>query len=79
MSCKKSTQLRTILIPELEEAMAKQVVPREWTPREIAILKRYYNRVPLRVLKDHLPGRTRDAIRTKAQHMDLSYNRGAGP
>lgn len=51
MSAKKCTHLRnndTIIIPELEEAMERyQPHKTTWTAGDLAVLKRYYGRVPI--------------------------------
>lgn len=54
----KSTQMRTsdtIIIPELEEVMARyQPHIRDWTAAERSVLKRYYARVPISSLETTL-------------------------
>lgn len=58
MSARKSTQMRTadtIVIPELEEAMARyQPHKFAWSDNDIAILKKYYGRVPVTLLETYL-------------------------
>jgi hypothetical protein len=61
----------TIVIPELEEAMQTHH-SRDWSLKEEAILKKYYNRVPIALLLKHLPGRSHGCIRSKAQHMEIT-------
>lgn len=55
---RKSTHLRTpdtIIIPELEEAMARfQPHKHSWSDTEIATLKKYYGRVPITLLESTL-------------------------
>jgi hypothetical protein len=46
--------MNEIIIPELEQA-AENYRPRgQWSDDEIAILKRYYGRVPITKLRDHV-------------------------
>lgn len=61
-----------IQIPELEEAMAsfKPHTP-FWTEKEIAIVSKYYGKVPLAKLKEHLPMRSEHAIQHKARQLGL--------
>ena len=54
----KSTQMRThdtIIIPELEEAMERyQPHKTTWSAGDLAVLKRYYGRVPITALESTL-------------------------
>jgi hypothetical protein len=67
----------TILIPELEEAMQNHHT-RDWSLNEEAILRKYYNRVPISMLQKHLPGRSHGCIRSKAQHMMITTPKKEG-
>ena len=62
---------KEIIIPELEE-LAKTFIPhgRPWTKKEIAQLKLYYGRVPLRRLATAL-NRGAEATRKKADELGL--------
>lgn len=60
-------------MPELERA-PKAARLRPWSQDEIALLARYYGKVPIqqlaRVLRErHPPGRTYDAIKCKARQL----------
>lgn len=69
MSARKSTQMRTadtIVIPELEEAMANFKPRYSWTEKDVAILKRYYGKVPMTLLSGQLH-RSVDSIHKYAQ------------
>jgi len=59
-----------IIIPELEEAMATFVPRASWTEREEAILRRYWGKVPVRMLETTLK-HSLPSIRTKVQNMGL--------
>lgn len=77
MSARKSTQMRTpnlIVIPELEEAMARYL-PRKysWTDTEIATLKKYYGRVPITMLESTLH---RKSTKIHEKVVELSGTRG---
>lgn len=54
---------KEIVVPELE-AHAKTYKPRNrpWSQREIAIVKKYYGRVPIAELLKHLDDRTINAL-----------------
>ena len=60
-----------IIIPDLEQA-AEQYRPHGWTTKELAILTKYYNRVPVLLLMKHLPGKTKSAIQGKAVVLGLT-------
>jgi hypothetical protein len=64
------TTYKEIVIPDLEKAMST-FVPREWSQKETDIVKKYYGKVPADLLMKHLPGRTKAAMRSKAQNMGL--------
>jgi len=76
---KKSTQMNTIVIPELEPyRLAGKIVKGsgiEWSPEEIAILQKYYGYCHVKFLLKYLPDRTHCQILSKASRMGLS-NRG---
>jgi hypothetical protein len=61
-----------IVIPELEKQ--RKVVVNWWTDADIAILKEYYGKVPIRALKEAL-NRTRASIDHKARELDLTHPR----
>ena len=76
MSARKSTQMHTpdpIIIPELEEAMANFKPRCGWTENEIAILKRYYGKVPMSALSAQLH-RSIDSIHKYAQMHGIRGN-----
>lgn len=62
----------TITIPELEE-LVQNYVPkhRDWTEREIAIVRKYYKKVPTEALEKALPGRSINTIRQTAQRYGI--------
>ena len=73
---RKSTQLRTdtIEIPELEEAMARfQPHKKDWSDRDIAILKKYYGRVPIQSLESTLH---RQTVKIHEKAIELGTERG---
>jgi len=45
---------------------------KNWTTDEDAILLKYYESVPIKMLIKHLPGRTEDACRNRAGKLGLS-------
>jgi hypothetical protein len=62
------------VIPELEEAMARyQPHKLSWSDKDIAILKKYYGRVPVTALESTLHRRS-NAIHDKA--VELGCERG---
>ena len=67
----KAIEENTIVIPELEEAV-KSYRPYKysWTPDEIAVLKRYYNWVPLQRLIEYFH-RSGPSIHAKARELKL--------
>jgi len=58
-----------IIIPELEEA-ARNYIPkyRSWTEKEIAIVKKYYGKVPIGQLAKHLKRSIYSIQQTAAAH-----------
>jgi len=67
MSSRSSVKKSEIVIPELEDASIN-FKPRNipWSEEEIAILDKYYGKVPLVILSKHLRNRSADSIRVKA-------------
>jgi hypothetical protein len=65
------TTFKEISIPELDKAM-NTFVPRSWSDKEVEIIRKYYGKVPADLLIKHLPGRTKTAMRGKAQNMGLA-------
>ena len=63
-----------IFIPELEEE-AERYSPREWSPEEMAIVLKYYNRVSITSLMKHLPNKTKIAIQNYASQNGLTRRR----
>lgn len=57
-----ATKIATVSIPELDLLMASDPLRRRWTPDEDAILRAYYQKVPVKMLAKYLPGRTSSAI-----------------
>lgn len=67
--------MNEIIIPELEQA-AENYRPRgQWSDREIAILKRYYGRVPITKLRDYVH-HSIDACHRKAGQLGLAKPNG---
>lgn len=66
--------IEDILIPDLEQAAATYHPRGEWTAEELAILKRYYGRVPITKLRDHVR-HTVDACHRKAQQLGITGRR----
>jgi len=56
----------------LEKLAEKGRSYRQWTPAEVAIVRRYFGRVNLPDLMRHLPGRTRAAICQQANRLGLT-------
>lgn len=65
----------TILIPDLEEAIARGDTGKFghfWSEREEAVLKTYYGRVDTKILKKYLPRKTIGQIQSKASRMGIT-------
>lgn len=58
-----------IVVPELEKLRSEPRY-RPWSARDEAVLRRYYGAVPTNALAEKL-GRTKVAVRMKAEHMGL--------
>ena len=58
-------------IPELEDLMLNKATERgmEYSEKEIAVIIRYYNKVPFRRLLEYLPGRPASGVRWKADEL----------
>lgn len=73
MSARTKKPADPIVIPELEEAMANFKPRYEWTEKDIAILKRYYGKVPMSALSGQLH-RSIDSIHKFAQMHGIRGN-----
>lgn len=56
----------------IEQNKDKSRFRKTWTEEEDAVLKKYYESVPLNLLVKHIPGRTEDACRNRAGKLGLS-------
>lgn len=63
-------------IAELEVRAQTYIAKKIWTPDEIDTLQRYYNKVPIKDLMRHLPGRSYGAIRVEVYELK---NKGYWP
>jgi hypothetical protein len=62
--------MNEIIIPELEAAAANYRPRGQWSDDEIAILQRYYGRVPITKLRDHVR-HSIDVCHRKAKELGL--------
>lgn len=62
---------REINIPELDELYG-QVDFKPWDEDSEAILRKYYNHVPFRILMKYFPDRTHNAVRCKVRSLGIT-------
>jgi hypothetical protein len=63
-----------VSIPELDELISEGGFRpwQPWTEREDKILKKYYNKVRIENIAEHLPGRTVHSCRARAKQIGAS-------
>ena len=64
-----------IAIEELEELLKHgnaSLMKLPWTPEEDAVLMKYYNKVPVRLIAQHIEGRTINAVQNRAVRLGLT-------
>ena len=74
MTVKDKTFFKEIIVPDLEQEL-NQYIPTGWGDREIELIDRYYNRVPLPALMKHLPGKSKNAVQCMASKLGVTGKR----
>jgi hypothetical protein len=67
---------KEVIIPELERIMEQHAdhPVHYWNDREVKLLKRYYNKIPIDKLMKEFPNRTLHAVRCQAYILGISHH-----